>query len=135
MTYGEIIDILAETAKTDNIQSPAAQRIFAQLCWCSTDHHEAANVTPVRIISQQLGYTKYRIRKELDILKEFELVKRTTYGFPAYEVYTENGLTDWDESHPPINGFGLTQKGYETNTYKKAYEILIDSYRRLCEEI
>lgn len=133
MDYEETITVLAKTAKTDNIKSLAGQRIFAHLCWSATDYHETANVTPIRLISQNLGYSKYRIRKELSVLEKLDLVKRTTCGFPAYEIYTENGLVDWDESHPPLNGFGLTAKGYDSNTHKKANKILTDSYRSICE--
>lgn len=133
MTFEEKIAVLTETAKCDGVESEEGRMIFARLCWYATDYHEASNVTPTRILVQVLGYTKYRISKELSILKKLGLVERTTCGFPAYEIYTENGLTDFDESHPPINGFGLTTKGFESATYKKANKILDEEYRRLAE--
>jgi hypothetical protein len=133
MTYEEKIAALTETAKEDGVDRDEGRRIFATLCFYATDYQDAANVTPTRILMQALGYTKYRISKELSILKKLGLVERTTCGFPAYEIYTENGLTDFDESHPPINGFGLTTKGFESATYKKAIKFLDEEYRRLAE--
>jgi len=38
-----------------------------------------------------------------------------------------------DEALAPINGFGLTTKGFESATYKKANKILDEEYRRLAE--
>lgn len=133
MTYEEKIAALTETAKEDGVDSEEGRRIFAELCFYVTDCDEAANVTPTRILIQALGYTKYRISKELSILKKLGLVERTTCGFPACEIYTENGLIDCDESYPPINGFGLTTKGFESTTYKKAINFLDGEYRRLAE--
>lgn len=133
MTYEERIAVLAETAKEDCVESEEGRRIFAYLCSSAMDYHDAANVTPTRLLVQTLGYTKYRISKELSILKKFGLVERTTYGFPAYETYTESGLADWDEAHPPLNGFGLTQAGYKSKTYERANKIQDDEYRHMCK--
>ena len=133
MTYEEKIVVLTETAKEDGVDSEEGRKVFAKLCFYATDWQDIANVTPTRILMQTLGYTKYRISKELSILKKLGLVERTTCGFPAYEIYTENGLIDCDESHPPINGFGLTTKGFESTTYKKAINFLDEEYRRLAE--
>ncbi len=133
MNCEQRLSVLTEEAKKDGVDREEGRRIFAKLCDYATDYHEAANVTPVRILMQALRYTRYRICKELSILKALGLVERTTCGFPAYEVYTENGLIDYDESHPPLNGFGLSKKGYESATYKKAQDILDAEYRRWAE--
>lgn len=133
MTYEKRMTVLAETAKEDGIESEEGRRVFAYLCTAAMDYHDAANVTPSRILVQALGYTKYRVSKELAILKKLGLVERTTCGFPAYETYTENGLTDWDEAHPPLNGFGLTQAGYKSKTYEKANKIQDEEYRHMCD--
>lgn len=133
MTYEEKIAALTEAAKEDGVDSEEGRKIFAKLCIYATDYHEASNVTPTRILVQALGYTKYRISKELSLLKKLGLAERTTCGFPAYEIYTENGLTDFDEAHPPLNGFGLTKRGFESATYKKAIKFLDEEYRRLAE--
>lgn len=132
MTYEEKTAALTETAKEDGVDSEEGRRIFAKLCFYATDFHEASNVTPTRILVKNLGYTKYRISKELSILKKLGLVERTTCGFPAYEWSTESG-TDYEEPHPPVNGFGLTGKGFESATYKKAIKFIDEEYRRLVE--
>lgn len=133
MTYEKRMAVLAETAKEDGIESEEGRRVFAYLCSAAMDYHDAANVTPSRILVQALGYTKYRVSKELAILKKLGLVERTTCGFPAYETYTENGLVDWDEAHPPLNGFGLTQAGYKSKTYEKADKMQYDEYKHMCD--
>jgi hypothetical protein len=133
MDFEERISVLSETAKEDGVESTEGRMIFAYLCSSATDWHEAANVTPTRILIQVLGYTKYRISKELTFLKKLGLIERTTCGFPAYEIYTENGLTDWDEAHPPLNGFGLTEKGFESATYKRADKLLDEEMERWAE--
>lgn len=134
MTYEERIEVLKETAmRKDILIFPEIRAVFAYLCDAATDYHDAANVQPVRIISEFTGLTKYRVRQAIKALRNLELVERTTCGFPAYEVYTENGLTDWDEAHPPVNGFGLTKKGFESATYKKAEELNEAEYKRWAE--
>lgn len=134
MTYEERIEVLKETAmRKDILIFPEIRAVFAYLCSAATDYHEAANVNPVRIISEFTGLTKYRVREVVKVLRNLGLVERTTCGFPAYEIYTENGLTDWDEAHPPLNGFGLTKKGFESATYKKAEELNEAEYKRWAE--
>lgn len=133
MDFEERISVLSETAKEDGVENTEGRKIFAFLCSKATDWHEAANVTPTRLLIQVLGYTKYRISKELTSLKKLGLIERTTCGFPAYEIYTENGLTDWDEAHPPLNGFGLTEKGFESATYKRADKLLDEEMERWAE--
>ena len=134
MTYEERIEVLKETAmRKDILIFPEIQAVFAYLCSAATDYHDAANVNSVKIISHFTGLTKYRVRKAIKALRDLGLVERTTCGFPAYEVYTENGLTDFDEAHPPVNGFGLTKKGFESATYKKADELNEAEYKRWAE--
>jgi hypothetical protein len=134
MTYEERIEILKETAmRKDILIFPEIRAVFAYLCSAATGYHDAANVHPVRIISEFTGLTKYRVRQAIKALRNLELVERTTCGFPAYEVYTENGLIDFDEAHPPVNGFGLTKKGFESATYKKADELIEAEYKRWAE--
>ena len=134
MTYEERIEVLKETAmRKDILIFPEIRAVFAYLCEAATDYHDAANVQPVRKIAEFTGLTKYRVRKVIKCLRDLGLVEKTTCGFPAYEIYTENGLTDWDESHPPVNGFGLTEKGFESATYKKADELNEAEYKRWAE--
>lgn len=133
MTYEERIEVLKETAmRKDILIFPEIRAVFAYLCSAATDYHDAANVNSVRLISEFTGLTKYRVRKVINCLRDLGLVERTTCGFPAYEWSSENGK-DFTESHPPVNGFGLTKKGFESATYKKADELQEAEYRRLAE--
>lgn len=133
MTYKEKITALEEVAmRKDILVFPEIRKVFAYLCEAATDYHDAANVQPVRMIAEFTELSKYRVRKVIKVLREMGLVERTTCGFPAYEWSSENG-TDFEESHPPVNGFGLTEKGFESATYKKAEEILNEEYRQMCE--
>lgn len=135
MNFEERMEVLSETAmRKDILIHPETQRIFAYMCSRETDY-QALNVIPTRHIAEVLGYSKYRVRKTISILRELGLVERTTHGIPGYETYTENGLVDCDEAHPPINGFGLTKKGYESATYKKAEELQTEEYRAMCGSI
>jgi hypothetical protein len=134
MTYEERIAVLEEVAmQEDTIKFSEIKKVFVYLCDAATDYHEAANVQPVRIIAERTGLTKYRVRKIINYLRDLGLVERTTCGFPSWETYTENGLVDWDEAHPPANGFGLTKKGFESATYKKADYLLNEEYRKMAE--
>ncbi|MBO7473131.1 MAG: hypothetical protein J6U00_03880 [Ruminococcus sp.] len=133
MTYEERIEVLKETAmRKDILIFPEIQAVFAHLCSAATDYHDAANVNSVKIISHFTGLTKYRVRKVIKALRDLGLVERTTCGFPAYECISESG-TDYEEPHPPVNGFGLTKKGFESATYKKANELIEAEYKRWAE--
>lgn len=134
MKYEERIAVLEEVAmREDVIIFPEIRKVFAYLCNAATDYHDAANVNPVRLIAEFTKLTKYRVRKVIKVLREMGLVERTTCGFPAWECHTEDGLVDWDESHPPVNGFGLTKKGFESATYKKAEYLMNEEYREMAE--
>lgn len=134
MKYEERIAVLEEVAmREDVIIFPEIRKVFAYLCDAATDYHDAANVQPVRRIAERTGLTKYRVRKVIKSLCDLGLVERKSCGFPAWECHTEDGLVDWDESHPPVNGFGLTEKGFESATYKKAEYLMNEEYRKMAE--
>lgn len=133
MLYVERIEILKETAmRKDNLVFSEMQAVFAYLCSAATDYHVAANVNSIKIISHYTGLTNYMVRKVVKYLCDFGLVEKTTCGFPGYEWNTENGI-DYEEPHPPINGFGLTKDGFESATYKKAEELIESEYKFLVE--
>lgn len=133
MSFEERLNALQLEAMHDLLIFPHIQRVFAYLCDAATDYHDAANVHSVKIIAQFTGLSKYYVRIAIKSLVRLGLVERTTCGFPWRSYETACG-TEWDEPHPPVNGFGLTEKGYETKTYKKASEMMDECYRRACEE-
>ena len=110
--------------KDDHIIFPDLRAVFCYLCIMATDWHEAANVNSIRLIAQALGFTKYRVRKCICTLREMGLVERTSCGCPAVESNTESGYELWYEARPPVNGFGLTEEGYNSKTYQEAIRIL-----------
>lgn len=65
-----------------------------------------------------LKWTKYRIRKALKELRELELIEYTSQGCPALVSYDGELV---DEAHPPINGYALTKKAFETDAWKEMY--------------
>ena len=133
MSYEERIEVLKETANfKDNLIFSEVCVVFAYLCSAATDYHAAANVNSVNTISHFTGLSKYMVRKVIKILCGFGLVQKTTCGFPGYEWNTENGI-DYEEPHPPVNGFGLSKKGFESATYKKADELNEAEYKRWAE--
>lgn len=129
MTYEERLNILINATKKDGITDANASLIFSIICDCATDYHEGSNVISSNNLANLSGLSRYKVMKAINILRDIFLVERTTCGFPAYEIYTESGLVDFDCSHPPKNGFGLSLNGYKSNTYKKAEELLDLSYR------
>lgn len=133
MSYEERIEILKKTAmREDNFVFSEMQAVFAYLCSAATDYHDAANVNSIKTISHFTGLTNYMVRKVIKYLCDFGLVERTTCSFSGYEFATENGI-DFEEPHPPVNGFGLTREGFESATYKKAEELKEAEYKRLAE--
>lgn len=77
-------------------------------------------VVPISSIEVVLEISKYRIRKALKELRELGLIEYTSQGRPAIVSYGE--VTELVcEALPPINGYALTEKGFETELYKQKY--------------
>ena len=132
MMFEERMAILTKIAKEqDGLETEEAQNVFSYMCSSET-WYESVNVLPVRLIAAVCGYSKYMVRKQINLLRKLGLVERTTCGCPAIESNTESGYDMWCEASPPLNGFGLTKKGYESFTYKKADEIQDEEYRAMC---
>lgn len=66
------------------------------------------------------GMTRYRARKALKSLIADGLIEYKSQGCPAIVSYGEYPELV-DDAHPPINGYALTEKGYESEPYKSAY--------------
>ena len=77
-------------------------------------------VVPISSLVNVLEWTKYRTRKALKELRELGLIEYTSQGCPAIVSYGE--ITELIcEAMPPINGYALTEKGFESNLYKQKY--------------
>ena len=132
MMFEERMSILtAIAADQDGIESPEAQRVFAYICSSDT-WYESVNVFSTKLIASVCGFSEYKTRKMIAVLRQLGLVERTTCGCPAIESNTESGYEMWCEARPPLNGFGLSKKGYDSATYKKADEIQDEEYRAMC---
>lgn len=107
--------------------SEAKEKIFNKIINCEISLYTAMYapdkaVVPIsNIIHLINGLTKYRARKALKELINDGLIYYTSQGCPALVSYGE--YTELiDDARPPINGYALTQKGFETETWKKAYK-------------
>lgn len=105
----------------------AKEKIFNVIINCEISLYTAMHapdkaVVPIsNIIYLINGLTKYRARKALKELIADGLIYYTSQGCPALVSYGEYAELI-DDARPPINGYALTQKGVETEIWKKAYK-------------
>lgn len=79
-------------------------------------------VVPISNIVSLLKWTKYRVRKALKELRELELIEYTSQGCPAIVSYGAESYPELiDDAHPPINGYALTKKAFESKLWKELY--------------
>ena len=79
-------------------------------------------VVPISNIISLLKWTKYRSRKALKELRELELIEYTSQGCPAIVSYGAESYPELiDDAHPPINGYTLTKKAFESELWKECY--------------
>lgn len=79
-------------------------------------------VVPISNIASLLKWSKYRIRKALKELRELELIEYTSQGCPAILSYGAESYPELlDEARPPINGYALTHKAFESELWKQCY--------------
>lgn len=72
-------------------------------------------------IAQQLSWSKYRTRKAIHTLVDKGLIERASCGNPAVEGGYEYRELIY-EAAPPTNGYAITDKGFQTTEWKKAYD-------------
>ena len=79
-------------------------------------------VVPISNIVSLLEWTKYRVRKALKELRELGLIEYTSQGCPAIVSYGAESYPELiDDAHPPINGYSLTKKAFESELWKEHY--------------
>jgi len=102
-------------------------KIFGVLINCQISTYtalyapEEAVVTISNILSLTEGMSKYRARKALRSLKEQGVICYKSQGCPAIVSYGEVPELVADAA-PPINGYCLTDEGYESAEFKDAYK-------------
>lgn len=104
-----------------------AEKVLNCIMNCETSLYIAAYapdhaVVPISNIAHLLKWTKYRIRKAIKELKELDLVEYKSQGRPAIMSYGAESYPELlDEARPPINGYALTQKAFESDMWKEAH--------------
>lgn len=102
------------------------EKILQELINCeissyTTPYAPDRAVVTISNLCKLTGYTRYKARKALKGLIAEGLVEYTSQGCPAIESrgeYRELVV----EAGPPINGYALIEKGFQSNEYKQAYE-------------
>lgn len=102
-------------------------RIFQMLISCEISTYTSLHAPDRAVVSisnilDLLGnVTKYGARQALKRLMADGLVEYTHQGCPAIVSYGE--VTELvADAAPPINGYALTKKGFETPEWKQAYD-------------
>ena len=116
------------TGGRDEMYSESVKkRIFDILISCEigtyTSFHapDRAVVSISNIVALLGDVTKYAARQALKRLRADGLVEYTSQGCPAVISYGEVPELIADAA-PPINGYCLTEKGFETPEWKQAYK-------------
>ena len=79
-------------------------------------------VVPISNIVSLLKWTKYRVRKALKELRGLELIEYTSQGCPAIVSYGAESYPELiDDARPPINGYALTKKAFDSDLWKEHY--------------
>ena len=99
-------------AKNDN------EKVLRAICALSNNIY-GIGVVKTKDIMACTKLSKYKVIQNIHLLREDGLVKRASMGCPAQVSCGEyNELIC--EAAPPVNGWELTKKGYESAEYKAA---------------
>lgn len=77
-------------------------------------------VVPISNLIYLKKWTKYRMRKALKELRQLNLVEYTSQGCPAIVSIGEYQELI-AEAGPPINGYALTSKAFESDMWEEHY--------------
>lgn len=91
-----------------------------EICSYMTMYAPDKTVITTNNLVKLTGYTRYAVKKALKALIEDGIVEYTSQGCPAIVSYGEVAELVC-EARPPINGYTMTKKGFETQEWKKAY--------------
>ena len=107
-----------DEAKKKILSQIISAEIVSYMCTYAPDK---AVMTISNIIALVDGLTKYRARKALNSLIEDGLIEYTSQGCPAVVSFGEVPELV-EDARPPINGYALTKKGFQSNEFKQAYK-------------
>lgn len=120
-------DLIDRQAAIDVRESVKA-RIFDVLISCEISTYtslyapDRAVVSISNIVALLGDVTKYGARQALKRLREDGLIEYTSQGCPAVTSYNGEVYELIEDAAPPINGYRLTKKGFETPEWKQAYK-------------
>ena len=104
----------------------AKEKIFKTIINCQISTYtslyapDEAVITIGNLIDLIDGLTKYKARKALKILRDDGFICYKSQGCPAIVSYGEYAELVYDAA-PPINGYALNKKAYDTEEWKTAY--------------
>ena len=106
-----------EEAKNSVLNNLISAEIGSYTCTYAPDRA----VIAISNLVSLTGLTKYGCRKACKALIEDGMIEYTSQGCPAIVSYGEVPELVCD-ARPPINGYALTKKAFESERWKQAYE-------------
>lgn len=123
--------------QNDNAKEIMLGAVF--LCFCriecgsyETMYSPQRVVLSTREIAERLKWTQYCAKKAINELVSRGWIERASCGCPAVVSWGEYPELVC-ESRPPINGYAITKKGFETDLWKMAYFDWQESMRKWCD--
>jgi hypothetical protein len=110
--------------KKQNYEVIEMNQVFDIICKCSIDFMSPINIVNVISIANLLKTSRYQVKKQISKLKSFGFIELECVFIPdEYEIF------------PPYWGYGVTEAGTTTDTYKKAVEIQDKFMLELAEDL
>lgn len=108
--------------------------VLLEIIGCEISGYTTAYATDRAVISaknvsRNLNAPIYQVRKSIRKLVNIGYIERCSVGRPAIESNTENGYELICEALPPLNGFSLTELGFESEYYKREYDRFNESMK------
>ena len=108
--------------------------VLLEIIGCEISSYTTAYTTDrvvisAKNVSRNLNAPIYQVRKSIRKLVNIGYIERCSVGRPAIESNTENGYELICEALPPLNGFSLTELGFESEYYKREYDRFNESMK------
>ena len=103
-----------------------SEKILSTLIVCELSTYtslyapDRAVISISNMLALNEGMTRYAAKKALKALISEGLVEYTSQGCPAIVSYGEYPELI-EDARPPINGYALTKRAFETEEWKSAY--------------
>ena len=118
------------------------EKLLKTIIDCEISLYTCSYAPPKAVVStgnlaKLLNCSKYKARKGLKELLAAGYIEYTSQGQPAIESNTENGYELISEAGPPINGYALTESGFQTKQFKEAlkrFDEAMEKWANSCME-